>query len=58
MAKVYGLHLHHPAGKNSQHILQHINSQDPHIEFTTKEPNQEGRLPFLDTLVSLVSATL
>ena len=33
-------------------LLHHINSQDPHIQFTIKEPNQEGALPFLDTLVS------
>ena len=29
-----------------------INSQDSHIQFTKGEPNQEGGLPFLDTLVS------
>ena len=38
--------------KHSQKPLQHINSQNPHIQFTTHEPNQEGALPFLDTLVS------
>ena len=38
--------------KHSQQLLQHINSQDPYIQFTTEDPNQEGALPFLDTLVS------
>ena len=35
--------------KHSQQLLQHINSQDQHIQFTVEEPNQEGALPFLDT---------
>ena len=38
--------------KHSQQLLQHTNTQDPHIQFTIEEPNQEGALPFLDTLVS------
>ena len=38
--------------KYSQQLLQHINSQDPHIQFITEDPNKEGALPFLDTLVS------
>ena len=38
--------------KHSQQLVQHINSQDPHIQFTIDKPNQEGALPFLDTLVS------
>ena len=38
--------------KHSQKLLQHISSQDPHIQFTVEEPNQEGALPFLDPLVS------
>ena len=38
--------------KHSQQLQQHINSQDPHIKFTTGEPKHEGILPFLDTLVS------
>ena len=33
-----------------QSLLQHINNQDPHIQFTV-EPTQHGSLPFLDTLV-------
>ena len=38
--------------KHSQDLLQHINSQDPHIQFTV-EPTQQGSLPFLDTLVTI-----
>ena len=38
--------------KHSQQLLKHINSLDPHIQFTTEDPNKEGALPFLDTLVS------
>ena len=36
----------------SQDLLQHINTQDPHIQFTV-EPTQQGSLPFLDTLVTI-----
>ena len=35
--------------EHSQDLLQHINSQDTHIQFTV-EPTQQGSLPFLDTL--------
>ena len=38
--------------KHSQQLLQHINSQDPHIQFSVEEPNQERTLPFLASLVS------
>ena len=36
----------------SQDLLQHINTQDSHIQFTV-EPTQQGSLPFLDTLVTI-----
>ena len=36
----------------SQDLLHHINTQDPHIQFTV-EPTQQGSLPFLDTLVTI-----
>ena len=38
--------------EHSQDLLQHINNQDPHIQFTV-EPSQQGSLPFLDTLVTI-----
>ena len=38
--------------KHSQQLIKHTNSQDPHRQFTTEDPNQEGALPFLDTLVN------
>ena len=38
--------------KHSQQLLQHINSKDPHIQFTVEEPNQGGAVPFLDAVVS------
>ena len=38
--------------EHSQDLLQHINNQDPHIQFTV-EPTQQGTLPFLDTLVTI-----
>ena len=38
--------------EHSQDLLQHINNQDPHIQFTV-EPIQQGSLPFLDTLVTI-----
>ena len=38
--------------KHHQQLLQHINSQGPHIQFTLEEPNQDGIPPFLDTVVS------
>ena len=38
--------------EHSQDLLQHINNQDPNIQFTV-EPTQQGSLPFLDTLVTI-----
>ena len=38
--------------EHSQALLQHINNQDPHIQFTV-EPRQHSSLPFLDTLVTI-----
>ena len=38
--------------EHSMSLLQHINTQDPQIQFTIEEPNQQGSLPFLDTEVS------
>ena len=38
--------------KHSQALLQHIKSQNPHIQFTV-EHTQQGSLPFLDTLVTI-----
>ena len=38
--------------ENSTSLLQHINTQDLHIQFTIEEPNQQGSLPFLDTQAS------
>ena len=38
--------------EHSWALLQHINSQDPHIQFTV-EPTQHGSLPFLVTLVTI-----
>ena len=38
--------------EHSQDLFQHINNQDPHIQFTV-EPTQQGSLPFLDTLVTI-----
>ena len=39
--------------EHRQQLLHHINSQDPHIQFTVEEPSQQGWLPFLDTLITL-----
>ena len=38
--------------EHSQQLLQHINSQDPNIQFTVEEPGTDGSIPFLDTKVT------
>ena len=38
--------------EHSQPLLKHINSQDPHKQFTV-EPTQQEPLPFLDTFVTI-----
>ena len=38
--------------EHSLPLLHYINNQDPHIQFTVKQPTQQGSLPFLDTLVT------
>ena len=38
--------------EHSQELLQHINNQDPHIQFTV-EPTEQGSLPFLNTLITI-----
>ena len=38
--------------EHNQAHLQHIKSQDSHIQFTV-EPTQQASLPFLDTLVTI-----
>ena len=34
-----------------EEFFQHINSIDPKIQFTSEDPNPDGSIPFLDTLV-------
>ena len=36
----------------SHQFLQHINSIDPHIQFTMENPKDDGSIPSLNTLVS------
>ena len=31
-------------------MLNYLNSIDPHIKFTVEQPDEEGAIPFLDTL--------
>ena len=37
--------------EHSKQFLQHINSQDPSIQFTLEQPGTDGSIPFLDTKV-------
>ena len=32
-------------------MLHYLNFIDPHIKFTVEQPNEEGAIPFLDTLL-------
>ena len=38
--------------KHTQQFLTHLNSLDPNIQFTTEFQDQQGCLPFLETLTS------
>ena len=38
--------------KEHNQFLTHLNSLNPHIQFTTEAPTEHGAIPFLDTLVS------
>ena len=38
--------------QHSKQLLQHINSQDPNIQFTVEEPGPDGSILFLDTKVT------
>ena len=38
--------------EHSQQVLQHINTQDPNMQFTVEEPGHDRSLPFLDTKVT------
>ena len=38
--------------EHSKHLLQHINTQDPIIQFTVEQPGIDGSIPFLDTKVT------
>ena len=37
---------------HKQEFLVHINSVDPHIQFTSKDPKADGSMPFLDMLIT------
>ena len=41
-----------------EEFLQHSNSVDPSINFTTEDTRQDGSMPFLDTLVTPQDGTL
>ena len=41
------------SAKCSNQFPQHINSIDPHIQFTQETPNTDGIIPFLDILFHL-----
>ena len=37
--------------ENKQNILEHINNVDPAIKLTVENNQQDGAIPFLDTIV-------
>ena len=37
---------------HKQEFLEHINSIDPHIQFTSKDSKPSGSMPFLDMLIT------
>ena len=39
--------------EHSKPLLQHINNQNPHIQFTVEEPSLQGTLPFSNNLVTI-----
>ena len=38
--------------EHGKHLLHHIKSQDPNIQFTVEEPTADGSIQFLDTRVT------
>ena len=38
--------------RNNTEFLQHIKSIDPHMQFTAEDPNLNGSISFLDTLIT------
>ena len=39
-------------GAHKQEFLEHINSIDPHIQFTSEDSKADGSMPFLDMLIT------
>ena len=37
---------------NKSSFLEHINSIDPNIQFTSEDPKSDGSMPFLDILIT------
>ena len=37
--------------EHKQNLLEHINNVDPAINFTVESNQQDGAIPFLDTIV-------
>ena len=37
---------------HKQEFLEHINSIDPHIQFTSEDSKDDGSMPFLDMLIT------